>query len=229
MTHPAFPAAFRDALNALCIGWRVRGDEVRGPAGTSVHFAQTHESSSPGHVDVEFRCRGRRRLLPPFRRAPGMSLWDCIAGIGETMEERAQFAARAWAQSTGAACLEVSLSGRGDFATHVGSSDSFGFTGWHAIHSPILSYGKGASPATLQAWCEEHPILPTIAEATKDHLKTQDGPCGIKLLLGAQDIAEVRIDGEHDEAGSAALLALPWPRLDPPAFVRIYAILIHPH
>lgn len=228
MTHPAFPAAFRDALNAMCIGWRVRGDVIHGPAGTSVHFAERHESASPGHVDVEFRRRGRRRILPPFRRGPDLSLWDCVAGLGETMEERARFAAKVWSQSTGAACLELSLSLRGDFAIHLGSSDPHGFTGWHAIHSPILAYGKDTSPATLQAWCEAHPLLPAVAEAVAGHLPARGTPYGLKLLLGAQDVAEVRIDGEHDALGSEALLGLPWPRLDPPAFVRIYVILVHP-
>jgi hypothetical protein len=227
MIEPALPAAFRDALAALCGGWRVRDGVVHGPRGITVHFAQRHESSSPGHVDVEFRMAGRRSAWPPFRRAAEASLWDCIAGLGETMEARARFAAHAWSQSTASACLELALSRQGRFADHLHGEDRGAFTGWHAIQSPILAYGKGKSPQTLQSWCEQNPLLPPIAQVLADRLPDRRAPYGLKILLGARDVADVRIDGEHDVAASAAVQGLPWPRLEQPAFARIYAVLLH--
>ena len=47
------------------------------------------------------------------------------------------------------------------------------------------------------------------------------------VFLGLNKVA-VKSHGGTDALGSEALLGLPWPRLDPPAFVRIYVILVHP-
>jgi hypothetical protein len=227
MIDPAFPTAFRDALQGVWGRWRTDGDAVRGPGGAAVHFAHRHESLSPGHVDVEFRWGGARSLWPPFRRAPHVSLWDCVAGLGESSEERARFAAKVWTGSTGAACVEMLSGHRGWFAEHSYAGDPNGFSGWHVIHAPLVAYGKGDAAEVLQGWCMDNPILPHLVPALADTVPAEAGPHGLKILLGAQDVAEVRLDGEHHDAGSAALLALPWPRLDLPGFVRTYAVLLH--
>jgi hypothetical protein len=224
---PAFSPAFRDALNHIIRPWRLSGGALSGPGGVSVHFSHRHESSSPGHVDVEFRWGGQRRLWPPFRRTATHSVWDCVAGSGETMEERARFAARVWVGSTAMACMEFVYSRRGHFADHFHAGSEEGLGNWHAIQSPLVAYGKGDAPGILQAWCTQHPLLPALAPALGERLPDRAAPYGIKILLGAQDVAEVRIDGEHDEIGSAAVLDLPWPRLAQPGFVRTYALLLH--
>jgi hypothetical protein len=41
------------------------------------------------------------------------------------------------------------------------------------------------------------------------------------------DIAEVRINGEWSGSACHALLALEWPRLDPVAFLRCFALAVH--
>jgi len=50
---------------------------------------------------------------------------------------------------------------------------------------------------------------------------------GFKILFGGEGVGEVRVNGEAHEGASRAVAALPWPRLQPPAFVRSFVILVH--
>lgn len=51
----------------------------------------------------------------------------------------------------------------------------------------------------------------------------------VKLLFGfgSEDVAEVRINGEYDEASSQFLKELDWPRAENAAFARCYLLFVH--
>jgi hypothetical protein len=219
MTDAIAHEAFRDALNALKPGWEVTERGIVGPKGAVVRLLQQHPSQSEGHVDVQFVLNDGA----PVR----LTLWDCVAGVGRTPADRAQFAAHLWSQTTAGALLELKYSLRGEFADHFSGDDPAGFQGWHSICGAILGYGHGDSPDQLQQWWLDHPILPVIARALDDSLNEHAGPHGIKILFGGDGVAEVRLNGEAHGPASEALANLDWPRLDPPGFVRSYVIAVH--
>jgi len=219
MTDVITYEAFQGVLNALHPGWSVTSDGLVGPGGAAVRLAQRHESSSVGHLDVQF-------VLDDSAARP-TELWDCVAGLGATPADRARFAAGLWGQTTAGALLELKYSLRGQFADHYRGDDAGGFTGWHAIAGAIIGFGKGDSPHRLQQWWLDNPVLPTLARALQASMSEQGGPYGVKILFGGDGVAEVRVDGEQHAAASAALAGLPWPRLDPPGFVRSYVIVLH--
>lgn len=211
--------AFREALEASKPGWRLTDQGLLGPAGATVRLAQRHPASSEGHVDVGFAL-GASSATPTV-------LWDCVAGFGATVEARARTAAQLWGQTTAGALLELACSQQGEFADHYRGDEEGGFPGWHIISGAVLGYGAGDSPGVLQQWWLEHPVLPAVAAALGGSLDERPGPRGIKLLLGGPGVAEVRLDGEVHEAASDALAALPWPRREPPGFVRSYVVALH--
>jgi hypothetical protein len=219
MTYTILCEAFCDALNALLPGWVLKGKSIVGPGGAAVRLGQRHPSNAEGHVDVQFVVddEAPRRI----------ELWDCVSGYGATPTARARFAADLWAQTTAVALLEVKYSKKGEFADHYRGRDAGAFSGWHAIAGGIVGFGKGDSPYQLQRWWSQNPILPTLAGALRDSIREEDCPCGLKILFGGDCVAEVRVNGELHETASAALATLPWPRLDPPGFVRSYVLVLH--
>jgi hypothetical protein len=219
MTDSITYEAFCAALNSLLPGWVLKGSAIVGPGGAAVRLAQRHDSSSEGHVDVQFVLNdGAARRI---------ELWDCVSGYGETPAERARFAAGVWAQSTAAALVELTHSNQGQFADHCRGGDPDGFTGWHAIVGGIVGFGNDDSRSHLQQWWLQNPILPTLARALDDSIKEEECPHGLKILFGGDGIAEVRLNGEQHESASAALAALPWPRLKLAGFVRSYVLILH--
>ena len=219
MTDAITYEAFRDALNTLRPGWELTRDGIAGPGGAVVRLAQRHESPSEGHVDVQFVLDDSSP-----RRA---GLWDCVVGFGPTPADRARFAAHLWSQTTAGALLELKYSLRGEFAGHYRGDDPGGFSGWHIICGSIMGFGEGDSPSKLQQWWLDNSVLPSIARALDDSLSEQGCPHGLKIFLGGDGVAEVRLNGEQHDAASAALANLDWPRLDPPGFVRSYVLVLH--
>jgi len=211
--------AFSDALNELRPGWSVNDNRVDGPDGAVVRLAQRHHSLSLGHYDIEF-------ILDATSPRP-VGIWDCVGGFGSTEAERAGFAARLWSLTTAVTVLELKYSGRGDFADHYRGSEPDGFTGWHAIAGAIIGFGADASATALQQWWVANPPLPAIARALVGSLNDDSGPYGLKILFGGEGVGEVRVNGEAHDGASRAVAALPWPRLQPPAFVRSFVILVH--
>lgn len=213
-----FANAFAEVLNGVMPGWVVEQDMIRGPEDAAVRFGARHPVSSPGHADVEFSFEDRA--------ADSLRLWDCVVGFGEDLQARARNAATIWGSTSAMALLEFKYSRRGKYADHYMSHEATGLTGWHAICSPIIGWGQGDGGRELQEWWTRHEqVLPALAPALQD---LQDNlPHAIKVFLGGQDVAEVRVDGEHHDAASDALLALDWPRQDPASFVRAFVIAIH--
>jgi hypothetical protein len=219
MTDTITYKAFRDALNALYPGWVVTPNGLVGPGGAAVKLAQRHLSDLEGHVDVQFVLDD----AAPHR----IGLWDCVTGYGATPANRSQSAAGLWAQTTACTWLELKYSQRGQFADHYRGNEAGGFSGWHSIAGAIMGFGMGDSADKLQQWWLDNPVLPTLARALNDCMTEQDCPYGLKILFGGDCVVEVRVNGEHHEAASAALASLPWPRLDPPGFVRSYVLVLH--
>lgn len=213
-TTQEFVTAFGLALNTLAPGWKVANEELFGPNNTSVRFAHRHPSSSGGHIDVEFVF------------ANGESIWDCVAGFGQTLLDKARHAAHLWLNTTGVAALEFALSRRGQYADHYDGTDPAGFLGWHAIGGGIIGFGHGDSPDKLQAWWLEQARLPGLSRVIGGDVSESSGLHGIKILLGGNGVAEVRLDGELHQAATHWLASLDWPRLEPPGFIRSYIILV---
>jgi hypothetical protein len=211
--------AFCNALNALKPGWTKTERGLAGPVGALVRLGQRHDSTSGGHVDVLFEPDETKPLKTP--------LWDCVCGIGSSSAERARNAAYLWSQTSAAALFEFKYSQRGDFADHYRGADPGGFEGWHVISGPVMGYGKGDSADRLQKWYLSNPVLPVLSRVISDSIQDSACPHGVKIFLGGDGIAEVRLDGEKHDAASEALAKLAWPRLDPPGFVRCYVLVLH--
>lgn len=211
--------AFRDALNALKPGWVITERGLVGPGGALVRLGQRHSSDDEGHVDVQFE--------PDEAKPLKTSLWDCVSGFGDSPTENARTAAHLWSHTTAGAFLEFKYSGRGEFADHYRGADPLGFVGWHVISGAVMGFGKGDSPGRLQQWYLDNAVLPALSRAMSASMDERACPYGIKILMGGDCVAEVRLDGERHESASAALAALPWPRLNPPGFIRCYLLVLH--
>jgi len=213
-----FAASFQDALNALKPGWNSRDGSIYGPDGAVIRFSERHNADSNGHVDVEFVINDQDPDSP--------RLLDCVSGFGNTISDYAASAARIWASTSGVALLELKYSRRGEYADHFRGHEAKGLIGWHCICSAVLGYGRGGSAEVLQDWwLKRQTVLPAISP----FLRTLSGDCPhtVKVFFGAQETAEVRVDGEIHEGASAALLALDWPRMEPPGFLRVFVIALH--
>jgi hypothetical protein len=215
VVHEAFCAA----LNSLKQGWRVTGTGLTGPDHALVRLDQRHSSHGDGHLDVEFVLDDRAG-----RKA---GLWDCVSGFGVTPAERVQSAAHLWARTTAPALLELKYSQCGEFADHYHGHEPDGFPSWHIICGPIMGFGHGDSPQTLQDWWLKNPFLPVLSTALAGSVDEESCPHGIKILFGGDGIAEIRLDGEPHERASALLATLDWPRIQPAGFVRSYVVVLH--
>jgi uncharacterized protein DUF6348 len=211
--------AFRDALNGLKPGWTKTERGLVGPGGALVRLGQRHDSTSGGHVDVQFE--------PDEAKPLKTALWDCVCGFGASSAEKARNAAYLWSQTSAATLFEFKYSRRGDFADHYRGSDPGGFEGWHVITGPVMGYGTGDSAARLQQWYLSNSVLPALSRIMSDSIDESMCPHGVKIFLGGNGVAEVRLDGEIHDAASEALAKLAWPRLDPPGFVRCYVLVLH--
>src|SRR6266542_4172560 len=88
-------------------------------------------------------------------------------------------------------------------AAHFGDGTPGGCPGWHVIHGPILTYGRGDAPSTLQSWAMENALLAHVGPTAA---KAFDRPMlnGVKLVFGFGDgiVSEVRVNGAYDKAAS---------------------------
>lgn len=218
-TAQDFATGFCSALNNLLPGWTVSLDEVNRPDGAKVRFLDRHAVPNDRHTDVEFIVDG------------STSFHDCVVGFGTSGSEVARTAAQIWVSTTGRAVLELLYSRRGEFADHLHATDPAGFPGWHAIIGPTLGYGDDVATAEqLREWLIEQMtqgLLPGLARVIGADL-AQHAPHSLKLFLGGDSVAEVRLDGDVHEEASRWLGGLDWPRLDPFPIVRTYVILVHP-
>jgi hypothetical protein len=192
---------------------------IRSEGTPTVYVADLHdhEDQHPGHVDIGFA------LNPEHPEAP--VLWDCATGVGQTPREVAERAAYVWLQTTAPTVLEV-LEQRGRLATHLASDDPDGLPGMHCLHGPVLGFGA-CDVTPLRDWAADNIVLPALRETLIPHIT---GPLhGIKLLFGGtagNEVAEVQVDHAVDEASSRVLASLTWPRLEKPAFVRAYLLVM---
>ncbi len=214
---PIFAQAFRKALNDRRPGWELRGESLVGPDGLVLRFGERHHSTSPGHVDIE--------IIFDENKEDSVRLLDCAVGFGDSLSEQVRNCAHLWAATTGGCILELKYSRTGEFASHYDTKDPEGLVGWHAVCSDLIGYGTGDSAKKLQEWwVESKKVLPTLAPTLQ---AMSDSPHGIKIFLGGEDTAEVRVDGEYHESASQALAEMDWPRNDLSGFLRVYVIAIH--
>lgn len=212
-----FAQAFREALNDRRAGWELRGESLVGQDGLVLRFGERHQSTSPGHVDIE--------IIFDEDKGDSVRLLDCAVGFGESLSAQAKNCAYLWAATTGGCILELKYSRTGEFASHYEAKDPEGLVGWHAVCSDLIGYGTGNKAKELQDWwVKSTKVLPTIASTLTG---MSDSPHGIKIFFGGEDTAEVRVDGEYHEAASKALAEMDWPRNDLSGFLRAYVIAIH--
>lgn len=213
-----FAAEFCSKLNELMSGWDADRGVIHGPDGALICFSDRHGADSEGHTDIEFILRSGDPLSP--------RLWDCVSGFGTTVSERVHSAAEIWGATSANALLEFKYSQRGQFADHFRGHDPQGILGWHCICSPVIGYGQGDTAQSLQDWwISKHAVLPSISPCL--HTLSNDRPHSIKVFFGAQDVAEVRIDGDIHQDASDVLLSLHRPRLNPIGFLRVFVIALH--
>ncbi|MFN7923167.1 MAG: DUF6348 family protein [Bryobacteraceae bacterium] len=199
--------------------WSVQEGVVRGPGRLAV-VVRDHHRCGESHLDIGFVVN-REGTNPTV-------LWDCIAGFGAKEGDGLAHAAEIWSGATLPVCLEI-FARDGTFADHYRGNDPRGCAGWHVIHGPWLMFGKGEASDRLQAWALDNPLLPSVGKLASRSFQRENLNC-VKVLFGSgtEDIAEVRVNGERDEAASEYLRSLPWPRSAGAAFARCYLLFIHP-
>jgi hypothetical protein len=222
-TDPADRFSLARAAIAQCLSltyktWTVEGDTVVGPGTLAVRVEEQHKMG-PNHFDIGFILNRHRSDVPV--------LWDCVAGLGQTIPEIVGDAAETWARSTLPVMLEFG-SQDGTFADHFDYSAPKGCPGWHVIHGPVIAFGRGVARGDLQTWTLEHPLLPILGPLAASSF---DRPLlnGVKVLFGfaTEDIAEVRVNGVCNFPASDRLKSLDWPRASEAAFARCYFLFVH--
>ena len=211
--------AFRDGLKSMKAGWKIRKGTLSGPLGARLLLRRSTHSDDPAHLDVLFEF--------PDRSGNPVRFLDCISGLGRSTADRARTSSKIWTHTSAPTLFELRYSLRGEFADHYGGTDPGGIPGWHSICAPIMGYGAPESAEALQTWWPTNPVLATIWAAIGAPPEV-DAPLGMKVLFGADEVAEVRVNGEFHDRATDALLGMDWPRLEPAAFVRAYVIALHP-
>ena len=219
--HDHLRDALADGLQRLSgKSWTPADDgSVRSEGAPVVFVADLHpdEDPQPGHVDIGFA------LNPEHPEAP--VLWDCATGIGNTPAEVAEYAAFVWLRTTAPTLLEV-LEQQSRLADHFDEADPGGLPGMHVVQGPALVFGRGDT-TPLQEWAADNFVLPALCESLLPRF-TADVH-GVKVLYGGtagNEVAEVRVDHAYDDAASRALANLRWPRLEMPAFARVYFLVM---
>lgn len=205
-------------LNSSGEKWAVENGVVKGPEMLEVRV-EDHHMCGDTHLDIGFVLNRERHELPV--------LWDCVAGLGTTQTEGISRAIETWAISTLPVYQEF-LARDGSFADHFHANDPQGCVGWHVIHGPLIAYGVASAPDVLQAWALETPLLSLVGPVAAKAFGRDSLNC-VKMMFGFgdDDIAEVRVNGEVDQAASDYLKSLPWPRSDNAAFARCYLLFVH--
>ena len=206
-------------LSPIFKTWTVNEELVLGPGTLAVRVEDQHQLG-PQHVDIAFVLNREDESVP--------LIWDCAAGVGSSAEEILRIAIDIWVRSTFAVIQEF-LKRDGSEATHFADGAPGGCPGWHVIHGPILSYGRGDAPMTLQTWALESALLAHVGPIAT---KAFDRPMlnGVKLMFGfgGEKVSEVRINGAYNKAASEHLKTLDWPQSHDPAFARCFLLFVHP-
>jgi hypothetical protein len=205
-------------LSSMYKSWAVVGDTVVGPGTLAVRVEDQHRVG-PTHFDIGFVLNRDLGDVPV--------LWDCAAGIGQTETEIIRRAVDTWARSTVPTVLELGTRD-GSFASHFSENDPDGCSGWHVIHGPVLAFGRGSAPDSLQSWALNASLLPTLGPLL---VPSFERPTlnGVKILFGFGDgeIVEVRVNGVVNEAVGLRLKSMDWPRAADAAFARCYWLFVH--
>jgi hypothetical protein len=219
--HEFLRDAITDGLSRISeMSWtRAADGTVRSERAQVIHIADLHpeEDQHPGHVDIGFGLNAEHPGAPV--------LWDCVAGIGNTPAQVAEQAAFMWLETTAPAVLEL-MEQRSRLADHHESTDPGGLPGMHVVQGPALVFGRGDT-TPMQEWARDNYVLPALYEALSHRLSEDIN--GVKLLFGGRaggEVAEVRVNQAYDEASSRTLAQLAWPRLEGPAFVRAYLVVM---
>ncbi|MFJ1757837.1 DUF6348 family protein [Kitasatospora sp. NPDC088134] len=215
-----FLALVRDALEEIAPGVtegaRLKGNSLMSPAGWAVGVLPPQHGGGR-HYDLV--------AVPDVHLQPDVPCFvDCVVGLSADPRD----AAASWAQ-TGGACLLELVHGDGRFAERAGSGDAHGVAGWDSIVSGVVAFGVDpAENRRLQRAVLAADVLPRIVDSFAADLEAPYFN-GVKVFYGGRPgavQAEVRVNGEHHEAATAALAALGLP--EPAAFaaVRYFALLL---
>lgn len=217
--HALAYRALHAAIAAQWPGWSLDASGLTGPGGERLQLLRKHSIDTKGHYDVRIA----------FERDAGGSveLWDCVKGYGKDEEGMARTAAHIFAATTAVALREVRAPERIPVADHYHGFALRGVPGWHCVVSPAQGFGNGSDGCALLAWWCTYPWLRRLGKRLTDGVAAGTCPIGVKVLFGADDVAEVRMHGEVHEAASAALQELPWPRGDR-FLLRCYVLLLRP-
>ncbi len=198
----------------------IEGDLLRGP-GTLAIALQDNHTDSDAHLDLAFVLN----VDNPART----TIFDCSTGYGASTPEAWRQAIGTWADLTAATIVEL-LQPANRYADHQHGNDPQGLPGWHLISAGWIGFGVGEQPGALAQWAADECLVTQLAPVIAQGLDREDLN-GVKIVFGGtagNEITEVRINGRRDEAASAALMALPWPRPDQTVFARSFLLLPHP-
>lgn len=197
-------------------GAELKGNSLLSPSGWALAVAPPHHGSGH-HYDIV--------ALPDVSVQPDVPCFmDCVVAM--TGDPR--HAADSWVETAGVCLLEL-LDRRERFADHAGPGHLRGVPGWHTIASGAVGIGLDAAEnRRLQMALVNANVLHRIADSFTADLESPFFN-GIKVFYGGQPgamVAEIRVNGEHHEAASAAMAALGLP--EPKVFtaVRSYALLL---
>jgi hypothetical protein len=196
------------------------GPLLRGPQTLAVRLGTPH-SDSFRHVDLEFLVGVG---LPAETVIP-----DCASGLAADPEEAVRQAVASWADTTGCVVLEFTEQ-RGRLATHFPPGAGGGFPGWHAIIGSASGWGFGDESSLKQQWFADTSPWIELAPLITAGLDRQYLN-GVRLYVGQgrdYQSCEVKINGHLDDASTAALSAMSWPRTVRMSGARVFLLLVHP-
>ncbi|MEV4253159.1 DUF6348 family protein [Spirillospora sp. NPDC049652] len=215
-----FLALVRDCLEeyapGAAHGAELKGNTLFSPDGWAIGVAP------PDHAD------GHHYDLIAFPDVTVQPDVPCFLDCAVAVTGDPRQAAAAWVQTAGACLLEL-LRADGRFADRAGPRHERGVPGWRSITSGVLGYGLDtAENERLQSALVEANVLHRIAAELAPALESPFFN-GVRVFYGGRPGAmecEVRVNGERDEAASAALAALDLPEPSVFTVVRYFALLL---
>ncbi|MEV5568419.1 DUF6348 family protein [Spirillospora sp. NPDC052269] len=196
-------------------GAELKGNSLLSPQGWAIGVAPQNHGGGHHYDLIAFPDVSVQPDVPCFT--------DCAVAVAGDPRQ----AADAWVQTAGACLLEL-VAGDGSHAYRSAPGEQ-DVPGWRSIISGVLGYGMDAAEnERLQAALGEANVLHGIADALAPALESPFFN-GVRVFYGGTPGSmqcEVRVNGERDEAASAAMAALDLPEPSVFTVVRYFALLL---
>lgn len=213
---------FARTMNRSMPTWRVEGDRVVGPGTSAVYIECRHDVEHPEHLDIGFHLK---RDEPESDGNP--VCWDCVSGLGETLEAAFEQATEVWRRTTCPVFIELCNQNSGEAMNLIDDKELA--PGWHVIHGLPVAVGRdGNANQAIANFILDAKVLAVIGPPlTLDFTRPRMNFVKVFYLSGGEPVAEVRLNGERHDAASEVLASLHWPDVAV-AVVRCGILYIHP-